>query len=344
MAKDVETSEFYELQQKVREINENFCELNFFKKILYWFPYRRKDTLFHIKPYVSRSSFEFLSEAYFGWGINPRTLSQMKRAIAKKRPFFFVEDGFVRSLYHGGVASKYCCGRALTIDTKAPYYCGDLETDLECNIARISTERYNINKIHVAVKKIIDKHVSKYNHQPIAPLLPKDDNERILVLGQNYGDKSLQFGGVQEGVFDQMIEDALSTGATVYYKVHPDVIDKNRETRTDPRVHFLRDACNPISLLEQVDRVYVATSQMGFEALLLGKPVKVYGKPFYAGWGVTEDVQEIPRRKGVKTVEDIFFATYVDYSYYLNLEESSFTSLEGVIDEILFQRKECLGF
>lgn len=88
MTKEVVTSEFYELQQRIREVNENFGDLNFFKKTLYWFPYRKKDTLYHLKPYLSRSNFEFLSEAYFGWGLNPRTLSQMKKAIIRKKNLF----------------------------------------------------------------------------------------------------------------------------------------------------------------------------------------------------------------------------------------------------------------
>ena len=32
------------------------------------------------------------------------------------------------------------------------------------------------------------------------------------------------------------------------------------------------------------------TSLAGFEALLRGKPVTTHGQPFYAGWGLTEDI------------------------------------------------------
>ena len=40
----------------------------------------------------------------------------------------------------------------------------------------------------------------------------------------------------------------------------------------------------PLSFVEAFDEVYVATSQMGFEALLMGKVVHTFGAPFYAGW------------------------------------------------------------
>ena len=40
-----------------------------------------------------------------------------------------------------------------------------------------------------------------------------------------------------------------------------------------------------------MDRVYVVSSTMGFEALLAGKSVTCFGMPWYAGWGATDDRQ-----------------------------------------------------
>lgn len=344
MAKDVARSEFYELQKEVAEQNRKFGDLDFLERKLYWFPYRRKESLEHMTSFWKCRNLDCFSDAYFGWGINPRTLSLMVRSLKEKKPFFYVEDGFIRSLYHDVGEEQLRRGRSFTVDMKAPYYCGDLETDLEVKIKNTSKAKYDLEEIACTIKKIVESKISKYNHQPMAPMLPKTGRETILVIGQNYGDKSLQFGGVGDDVFDVMLEDALSTGAEVYYKVHPDVIEGDGEKRMDPRIHFLCEGCNPVSLLKQVDRVYVATSQMGFEALLLGKPVKVYGKPFYAGWGITEDVMEIPRRNVKKTVEDIFYATYIDYSHYLDLERRSYVSLPEVVDTLLEQRKRIFGY
>jgi hypothetical protein len=44
---------------------------------------------------------------------------------------------------------------------------------------------------------------------------------------------------------------------------------------------------HPAALLERAKAVYVVTSQLGFEALLWGRPVHCFGMPFYAGWGLT---------------------------------------------------------
>ncbi|MFP3355094.1 capsular polysaccharide biosynthesis protein, partial [Pseudoalteromonas sp. SIMBA_153] len=63
-----------------------------------------------------------------------------------------------------------------------------------------------------------------------------------------------------------------------------------------PRCQIISDDINPWALLEQVDDVYVVTSQLGFEALMAGKRVHCYGLPFYAGWGLTHDQLDCPRR------------------------------------------------
>jgi capsular polysaccharide export protein len=42
-------------------------------------------------------------------------------------------------------------------------------------------------------------------------------------------------------------------------------------------------------LFTQVDAVQCLTSLTGFEALLRGLPVTLWGQPFYAGWGLTDD-------------------------------------------------------
>lgn len=45
-----------------------------------------------------------------------------------------------------------------------------------------------------------------------------------------------------------------------------------------------------VSCIAACDVVHTMTSLTGFDALLRGKRVVVYGQPFYAGWGLTDDV------------------------------------------------------
>ena len=46
----------------------------------------------------------------------------------------------------------------------------------------------------------------------------------------------------------------------------------------------------PRALLAIADELHTMTSLAGFEALLRGRRVVVYGRPFYAGWGLTADL------------------------------------------------------
>jgi capsular polysaccharide export protein len=71
-------------------------------------------------------------------------------------------------------------------------------------------------------------------------------------------------------------------------------------------------------VLKHMDKVYVATSLMGFEALMLGKPVVCFGMPFYAGWGLTDDRVGCLRRSRQRSVLEVFAGAYVLYSRYVN--------------------------
>ena len=95
---------------------------------------------------------------------------------------------------------------------------------------------------------------------------------------------------------------------------------------------------NPILLMEEVDKVYIATSQMGFEALMAGKEVVCFGAPFYAGWGLTDDRQPIPHRKRMRTIEDIFYYSYIWYTHYHTPDSEGPCEIEDVIDYILENR------
>ena len=97
---------------------------------------------------------------------------------------------------------------------------------------------------------------------------------------------------------------------------------------------------NPYVLMESVDTVYVCTTQLGFEALMAGKRVKVYGLPFYAGWGVTEDAISCPRRTRPRTLEELFHFLYLRYTHWVDPVRQRPCTLDEAIDRILSLRSE----
>ena len=74
------------------------------------------------------------------------------------------------------------------------------------------------------------------------------------------------------------------------------------------------------------------TSLVGFEALLRSIPVTCYGIPFYAGWGLTHDRHNIPRRTRQITLQQLIAATLILYPRYINWHTNAFTTPETAID------------
>jgi len=81
------------------------------------------------------------------------------------------------------------------------------------------------------------------------------------------------------------------------------------------------------------------TSTMGFEALLAGKPVSVFGLPWYAGWGATDDRQVCARRTRKRTVDELFAAAYFHYTRYLDPVTHQRGTIFDVIEWLVRQRE-----
>jgi capsular polysaccharide export protein len=59
------------------------------------------------------------------------------------------------------------------------------------------------------------------------------------------------------------------------------------------------------------------TSLAGFEALLRHRQVTVYGRPFYAGWGLTTDMMAIDRGRRL-SLEELVAGALILYPRYLD--------------------------
>ena len=159
---------------------------------------------------------------------------------------------------------------------------------------------------------------------------------------------SIELGWANEDTFSNMLENAIreNPNSDILVKTHPvgNVTNgyfTNMKFEQD-NIYKIDFPINPISLLEQVDKVYVCTSQMGFEALMCGKEVHVFGMPFYAGWGVTLDQQKNTHRIKKHSVEEIFYIAYIMCTIYVSYKTNTVCEIEQVIDDILELREEYL--
>jgi capsular polysaccharide export protein len=86
--------------------------------------------------------------------------------------------------------------------------------------------------------------------------------------------------------------------------------------------------------------VSVMTLLIGFEALILGKKVVIYGNPFYAGWGLTVDRDPTAsRRRQVRSMEALIAAVLICYPTYVSATTCRFTSPERVLTELTALRE-----
>ncbi|MCP1773043.1 capsular polysaccharide export protein [Neisseria perflava] len=175
----------------------------------------------------------------------------------------------------------------------------------------------------------------------------------VLIIDQTFGDMALRYGGADESTFQEMFQTALAENpqAEIWVKTHPDVLcGKKRGYLTDlaqgdSRVRLLAEDVNPLSLLQQVNKVYCVTSQMGFEALLCGKPLVTFGRAWYAGWGVSDDRHPdmadlaAQGRRAPRSLEQLFAAAYLQYSRYLNPNTGEAGDIFDVIDYLAAARR-----
>jgi capsular polysaccharide export protein len=189
-----------------------------------------------------------------------------------------------------------------------------------------------------------EQRVSKYN---AAAEAPPPSEPYVLVVDQTAGDLSIRLGQADGASFAAMLAAALSEHpqATVVVKTHPDVAAGRKRGHfsppqlAHPRVRLEASGGHPTALLERAEAVYVVTSQLGFEALLWGRPVRCFGLPFYAGWGLTRDQLPPPRRRRPRVLADLVHAALVEYALYIDPHRHQPCPPEALIRAIGLQRR-----
>ncbi len=285
-------------------------------------------------------------DAVLGWGRKPT--ARRARAYAERHglPYIALEDGFLRSLELGVAGFQ---PHSLVVDTRGIYYDATRPSDLEQLIAAGDASPAELARARHCMALLRRHRLAKYNHAPdTLPAALAADRPRVLVVDQTRGDASIGYGGASEASFQVMLDQALAThpAAEVLVKVHPDVIAGKKQghlldaARRHPRCRLVGEDLNPWALLDIVDHVHVVTSQLGFEALMAGKPVTCHGLPFYAGWGLTDDRLHCPRRGVERRLEQLFVAAYLRYCRYANPYTGEAASLEETITLIADQKRQ----
>jgi capsular polysaccharide export protein len=293
------------------------------------------------------------------WGMQPNEFQSDKilKAIYQNRQLYFGEDAFLRCI----------CGVAQMLPEDKKHYqiaCGYILDDLTAYIDSTHPSRMELiinsdfvvtdeqkKRAREIIDKLIKTKISKYNNQPIyKPNFGRVGVKKVLVVDQSYKDYSILKGGADDNTFKLMLDSAIKENpeADILIKTHPDAIGSNsikpkcyyQNTKAEGNIYKITDGINPISMLEYVNKVYVCSSQFGFEALMAGKEVHTFGLPFYANWGLTIDNQKLERRTNKRTLEELFYIAYIYMAAYINPKTNKPCEIEEAIDYLIEKREE----
>lgn len=249
------------------------------------------------------------------WGDRPVAARGKRAAVRRNLPLVHIEDAFLRSVT--SVDHEPLMG--LTIDETGNYLDASAPSDLE-NLLNDPVSNTSAND---DLAEFLASGLSKYNEATrSADDLP--DTPFVLVVDQLRDDASIRLGGADAGTFGRMLAAAIAEnpGMPIYVKRHPRAAsDPSRShfQRLPDGVMFLEVGFAIADVLDRSTEVYCVTSQVGFEAILRGHRPRVFGGAFYAGWGLSRDEQQFPRRTQSHSVSSFFQRVMVEYPVWFDV-------------------------
>ncbi|MDE0589034.1 capsular polysaccharide biosynthesis protein [Halocynthiibacter sp. C4] len=272
------------------------------------------------------------------WGQSPTSNRGEAVSNATDTPILRVEDPFLRSVLPARLGGAPALG--LLIDKQGVHFDPAHPSDLETLLA---TEPLDdtalLDRARDAISRINALRLSKYNN--FLPDTPLPEPGYVLVIDQTRNDAAVLASDADEVRFKEMLVFAQTEhpGARIIIKSHPETIGGARggyynEDDESDRVQILSSAVSPQELLEGAIAVYTVSSQLGFEAIFAGHKPRVFGQPFYAGWGLTQDEYPVARRTRQLSRAQLFAAAMILYPKWYDPFSDRLCELEDVIETL----------
>lgn len=271
------------------------------------------------------------------WGMaTTPTIKQPHRIVR-------VEDGFLRS---AGLGAALTRPMSWVFDDEGLYFDASRPSQLETLLQTTTLDCDGIDEAKRLRDKIVTTRVSKYNLDNRQTYRFPSDRKVILVAGQVEDDASILWGADRIRSNLELVDAVKAAHPEDYliYKPHPDVVSglrslgRNEEQALRVADHVVTQG-DVISLLPCLDAVHVNTSLTGFEALLRGVPVVCWGRPFYAGWGLTRDQSHFPRRLRRLSIDELVYGALIAYPCYLS-PQGCLSSAEDTVDVLARLRED----
>jgi len=282
------------------------------------------------------------AEAVAVWGrrVRPRLLRQSQQ---RHLPMLRIEDGFLRSV---GLGADLIDPISWVVDRTGMYYDATAPSELEAVLAQSFWSEAQLQRAAALRRRLVSEALTKYNLSGSSWQRPAEANRVVLVVGQVESDASIRLGapGLKSNMALLQAVRKVEPDAFLIYKPHPDVVAGLCRSGAGERK--AGEFCDQVitegsisSLFAQVDALHVLTSLAGFEALLRGVEVHCWGLPFYAGWGLTQDLHRCQRRNRALTLDGLVHGALIDYPRYVSRHSGWFITPEEAIDELVAWRQ-----
>ncbi|WP_136635169.1 capsular polysaccharide biosynthesis protein [Pseudooceanicola onchidii] len=273
------------------------------------------------------------------WGHSPYAHRGEAVSEATGAPLVRIEDAFLRSV-HPGRDGEPPLG--LVIDPVGMHFASDHPSALERMLRdHPLDDTALLNRARGGIARLREARLSKYN--AFDPEAPAPDPGYVLVIDQTRGDASVSQGRADANSFREMLYWAQedNPAARIVIRTHPETVAGHREGYFGPddqtdRITVLTDPVDPWTLLEGATGVYCVSSQLGFEAILMGHRPVTFGQPFYAGWGLTDDRHPLGypggRRGRRLTAAQLFACAMLLYPTWYHPCEDRICTFEDALD------------
>ena len=256
-----------------------------------------------------------------------------------------VEDGFLRSV---GLGADLTRPLSWVLDDRGIYYDARRPSALEVLLQQSPFDAAERARAAALRERIVREGLTKYNLAGAQPWhRPANGRRVVLVPGQVETDAAIAWGtgAIKTNLGLLQAVRAARPDAWLVYKPHPDVVAGLRGAGAGEEQAAAH--CDEVvrqgamhELLAQADELHVMSSLAGFEALLRGKAVTCWGLPFYAGWGLTEDREAIPRRSRRLALDELVAGALLRYPVYCSRITGQRCSAEQALDDLLQWRAD----
>ena len=267
------------------------------------------------------------------WGRTPTAWRGEAVAEWAEAPVLTVEDAFLRSVHPNRLTPSAPIG--LCLDQTGVHFDASAPSDLETLLAKHPLDDTALlNRARSAIDQLRYWNLGKY--AATDPDIDPPPPGYVVVIDQTEGDAALCGAGRADFLEMLAFAGEEHPECPIYIKSHPETVGGARQGHFrdedySDRILPMHTPISPWRLFEGAVAVYAHSSTLGFEAIFAGHKPRIFGQPFYAGWGRTQDETPPPRRERELTRAQLFAAAMILYPVWYDPIRDRLCQIEDVI-------------